>query len=670
MSDTDIHAKMQELVEKLNYHAYRYYSLDDPLISDKEYDALFDELLRLEDAAGEVLPDSPTQRVGGNIVRSFHPHRHKSRLWSLDKAQSMSELIQWDGRIQRLLDEASSTEPFDSIPKEYIVEYKFDGLTINLTYENGLLVQAATRGNGEVGEGILEQVRTIKTIPLSIPFQGTVEIQGEGLMRLSVLAAYNSKADEPLKNARNAAAGALRNLNPKVTADRKLDAFFYSVGFIEGYELNSQEEVFQFLQDNHLPVSHFFKKAATIEHVMRIIDEEKEQIETADFLMDGFVIKVNDFRLRDVLGSTDRFPRWAIAYKLEAKEVTTVLNDVEWNIGRTGKLTPVALLEPVDIGGVTVKRATLNNWNDIVRKKVRKNCSVWIRRSNDVIPEVMGSVEECQNPESVEKPVYCPACGSELVEMGAHLFCQNSLSCQPQLVYRLAHFASRDGMDIDGFSVKTAEQLVEEGIVHDIADLYMIQPQHLQGLEGFAAKKIMNLLDSIENSKKVDFSTFLFALGIPNVGKKTAKDLAESFDSLSLLMAASEEELIRIPDIGPVSAASIVHYFSDPKILLSIERLIQSGIQLENHAIETGRKETVFSSKTVVITGSLENYSRKEAGDLVEQLGGTVTGSVSKKTDLLIVGENPGSKLQRATELNIPIMDEKEFTKIVQDANR
>ncbi len=657
-------ARMKELIEALNIHNYNYYVLDKPVISDKEYDKLYDELVALEEETGETLSDSPTLRVGGDPLKGFQPHRHVAPLWSLDKAKACEELTTWDARIKRLLEG-------EGLPLEYVVEYKFDGLTINLTYEEGQLVQAATRGNGTVGEGILQQVKTIKTVPLSIPSLNRMELQGEGLMRLSVLDKYNDTAEEPLKNARNAAAGALRNLDPKVTAKRNLDAFFYNIGYIEGRSFETHMEMLEFLKDNRFPVSPYIRHCRDIQQVVELVEAAAEGLGGLDYLIDGLVIKVNHRVTREALGYTQKFPRWAIAYKFEAQEVTTQLKAVYWQVGRTGKLTPSAELEPVDIGGVTVSRATLNNWDDIQRKKVKIGCNVWLRRSNDVIPEIMGAIEEtCDEAQEVERPEHCPACGSEVVEKGAHIFCPNSLTCKPQLVSRIVHYASRDAMDIEGFSEKTAEQLFEELSLKGIDDLYELKYEDLVQLERFGDKKAQNLLEAIEKSKDCRLDAFVYALGIPNVGRKTATDLAKNFEALDAIKAAAYEELVAIPDIGGIVAQSIIDFFDDPKILESINRLLAEGVSPKHEAMV--RREGAFSGKTVVVTGSLTNYSRNEIKELLETLGAKVAGSVSKNTDFVIAGDEAGSKLEKARDIlssgvktNLRILTEEEFESLI-----
>lgn len=656
--------EMKDLVEKLNEYGYKYYVLDDPSISDKEYDQLYDKLLELEKETGTVLSDSPTKRVGGEVLKGFNTHEHLAPLWSLDKCKTPEDLITWDTRVKKLL-QASN------LPIEYVVEFKFDGLSLNLTYDNGRLVQAATRGNGTIGEAILEQVKTIKSVPLSIPFKGRIEVQGEGLMKLSVLKEYNKTAIEPLKNARNAAAGALRNLNPKVTANRKLSTFCYNVGYYENIEFNTHMEIIDFLRENKFPVNNYINKFSNIKDVIDEIDRAKEELENLDFLTDGIVIKINNLETRKVLGYTQKFPRWAMAFKFEAEEVTTKLKDVIWQVGRTGKLTPSAVLEPVDIGGVTVSRATLNNWDDIQRKGIKIGADVWLRRSNDVIPEIMGTISEVyEDVIDVEKPHYCPACGSEISEKGAHIFCPNSLSCKPQLVSRMVHYASRDAMDILGFSEKTAEQLFEELNLRDLADLYEIKYEDLIKLPRFGDKKTRNLLDAIETSKECMLDAFVYALGIPNVGRKTATDLANHYKSFEAIQKSEIEELIALQDIGEIVAESIVDFFNDEEIQKSIERLLSEGVSPKHK--EKEKKESVFSGKTIVATGKLENYGRKEIKELLEKLGAKVSSSVSKNTDYLLAGEAAGSKLTKAKEIidsgvetNLKIISEAEFANMI-----
>lgn len=652
----DKEKRMEELIKIIDDLNYHYYTMDNPKVSDKEYDLLYDELLDLEEETAIKKDYSPTARVGGFILDKFEKHSHLGKLWSLDKSQSLGELEAWDTRVRGLIEDYNR-ENQETLPQPtYVVEYKFDGLTINLTYEDGRLVQGASRGNGRVGEGILEQLKTIKSIPLRIDFKGRIEIQGEGLMPLSSLEKYNERASEPLKNARNAAAGAIRNLDTKTTASRNLTAYFYNIGYIEGKDFESHLEVLDFLKENKLPVFPYlktFKSMSEIEEEIELIKTERHKL---DILTDGLVIKVNDIRTRQVLGYTNKFPRWAIAYKFEAEETSTKLLGVEWNVGRSAKVTPSAILEAVDIGGVTVSRATLNNYDDIERKGLRLNSKVLIRRSNDVIPEILGTLPTDEETFEIELPHTCPACGSELVKDGVHIFCPNSLSCKPQLVKRLVHFASRDAMDIEGFNEKTAQKLLEEIDIRDLPEIYEIKYKDLIELEGFKEKKSNNLLQAIEKSKDVSLASFIYALGINNVGIKTATDLADSLKTLDAIRQAKFEELIEVGDIGPIIAESILEFFHDEKIANSVDKLLKEGVKPHYEDIEV--KESIFTDKTVVLTGAIEGLSRSDIKKEIEARGGKVTGSVSKKTDFVIAGVNPGSKYDRARELGIEIIDE------------
>jgi len=660
--------RMARLVEEINEHNRNYYTLDNPVISDKEYDALYDELVALERETGVVLPDSPTRRVGGEILKGFEPHRHRARLWSLDKAQTEEDLFAWNARVQKAIADYNERNPDRPLPKpSYVIELKFDGLTLNLTYENGQLVQAATRGNGVVGEGILPQVKTIRTVPLTIPFRGVIEVQGEGIMNLSVFEEYNRTAAEPLKNPRNAAAGALRNLDPRVTAERKLNAFFYNVGYAEGVSFETHAEMIRFLKDNGFLVNDHIAYFDRIEDVAEELKRIEERRGSFDFLIDGAVVKLTDMRTREALGYTDKFPRWAIAYKFEAEEATTTLLAVDWQVGRTGKLTPIARVEPVELAGVTVQNCTLNNMGDIERKGLKYGLGtrVWIRRSNDVIPEILGRADEEEGGE-IAAPTHCPACGSPLEQRGAHLFCNNKLGCKPQIVARITHFASRDAMDIETFSVATAEQLYDECGVRDPADLYDLKKEQLVALDRFGERKAQKLLDAIEQSKGRDLAAFLFALGIPNTGKATTKMLADHYGSLDAVMAATVEELQQLPDIGGIVAESIVAFFADPLTRDSIARMRAAGVKAEAERPAAVRTDSVFSGKTVVLTGTLSSMTRDEAAKKLEALGAKVAGSVSKKTDFVIAGENAGSKLAKARELGVTVIDdEAEFLRLL-----
>ena len=655
----DTRQEMQQLVDRLNETAYAYYTLSEPLISDAEWDEMYNRLLRMEKETGIVLPDSPTHRVGGAPLSSFEPHRHLNRLWSLDKAQSFDELDAWFDRMEKLHRDLGI-----SAPLRYGIEYKFDGLTLNLTYENGLLTQAATRGNGEVGEAILPQARTVQGIPFRIPWQGTIEVHGECIMRLSALKAYNETAQVPLKNARNAAAGALRNLDPAVTRSRRLSAFFYQIGTIDNPPYHSQEGMIAFLREQGFPVSPYFRVENSREGVRRAIEDIEKARPELDFLIDGAVIKVMDEETRQAFGYTDKFPRWAVAYKFAAEENTTVLESVTWELGRTGKLTPLAHVEPVDFAGVTVRKATLNNWEDIQRKKLRLGVRVWIRRSNDVIPEITGCVDETEAGAPIEKPSHCPYCGSPLTEKGAFLFCLNRAGCKPQAVMRLKHYASREAMDIEAFSEKTADLLYDKLGVRDAADLYTLTRDQVLNLEGFQDKRTDRLLSELDKSRDCPLDSFLMAVGIPNVGRRTARDLANHFGTLEKLMKADVTELSAIDEIGLVVAQSIRDFFDDPETGALIGKLLSVGVR--PRAAEAGPVGGPLSGKTVVATGTLTHFTRSQIEDFIRSLGGTAAGSVSKKTSFVVAGENAGSKLDKARQLGIPVLTEEELLKLAE----
>ena len=669
MSETNDLQRMRELIDKLNEASRRYYDQNESDISDDEWDAMYAELRKLEEKTGERMADSPTRRVGGAVMEGFEQHRHIARLWSMDKAQSEDEILAWAQRCEKQTNDAGG------LPKNsYCVEYKLDGLTVNLTYDGGKLVQAATRGNGEIGEAILPQAMTIRTIPLTIPITGRMEVQGEGIMRLSELKKYNETAAEPLKNARNAAAGALRNLDPQVTASRHLDAFFYQIGYIEGRSFETQQDMLAFMKENGLNISPFVRPAQTIGEALEAVHEIEQKRETLDFLIDGATIKITDMRTREVLGTTDKFPRWSIAFKFTAQETVTKLLKITWEVGRTGKLTPLAHLSPVDICGVTVKRATLNNYDDICRKRVRIGSEVWVRRSNDVIPEIMGVVwdGEGEAPETdIQPPTVCPACGGELVKLredGVHLFCLNRTSCRPQAIARMAHFASRQGMDIETFSTRTAGLFYDELGVRSAADLYHLDREKLVALKGFGEKKAEKLFAELEKSKDCELDAFLFAIGIPNIGKKTAYDLMAHFGTLEALMGASEQGLVDVEDVGGIVAASITEYFADEENRRFVNRLLEVGVRPQMHAQQDAG--TLFEGMTFVLTGTLPTLSRAQAQEMIRKNGGKATGSVSKKTSIVLAGESAGSKLDKARELGVRIIDEAQFLQMIEQQKR
>lgn len=657
--------KIKELVEQLNNYSYKYYVLDDPSVTDKEYDKIYDELKKLEEETGFVLPYSPTLRVGDIVLDGFEKYTHKAKLWSLDKAQSIEEIIDWHNRnIKFVNDMRLKGEDLPDL--KYVLTKKFDGLTINLTYnEEGVMEIAATRGTGNIGENVTAQVKTIKSIPLKIENNHILEVHGEAVMTQEAFDKYNESAQVPLKNLRNGAAGALRNLNVKETARRNLSAFFYDIGYKEGSPFKTYLEMLNFIKEKGLPMDDYMKVCTTIDEIQEQIDYINSIRFDLNYDIDGLVVAIDDMRTRELMGYTVKFPKWAIAYKFEAQEATTKLLGVEWNVGRSGRLAPTAILEPVELAGVTVKRATLNNMDDIARKGVKIGADVFVRRSNDVIPEIMGIVPETlDGAEDIKPPTECPACGSHIILDGAHYFCENTLSCKPQMVKSIVHYACREAMNIAGFSERTAEQLFEKLNIKSISDLYKLKEEELIDLEKFGPKKAQNLLEAIENSKECELHAFIYALGIPNVGVKTAKDLVSRFKSIEGLKNATFEELVSVPDVGDIVAQDVMSFFKEEKVLETIDELLALGVNPKFEEVEV--TENPFMGKTVVATGSLQNYSRSEIKEKLESLGAKVAGSVSKKTDYVIAGEAAGSKLTKAQELGVKVLSEEEFEEILR----
>ena len=641
--------QMQKLIDKLLEANYNYYVLDNPTISDKEWDKMYDELVMLEKETGIILPSSPTQKVGGNPLSSFKKVKHKRKLMSLDKAQNFEEIFDWNDRNQKLI----------KFKPEFSVEHKFDGLSLALTYENGFLVLGATRGNGEEGENITEQVKTIRTIPLTIKYKGTVIVQGEGIMKLSELEKFNNSHDDKLKNARNAAAGAIRNLDPKVTKTRNLDFFAYNINYIEGKKFKTQEEEHNFLIENGFMVDPLFKVVHSIEEVKSIIEKVDKEKSNYDFLIDGMVLKINNLSVREELGDTIKFPRGMLAYKFEALETTTILNDVSWQVSRSGKLTPVALLEPVELAGVTVSRATLNNYSDIKKKQVKIGSRIFVRRSNEVIPEVLGLAQDLPNSKEILRPTICPSCGTKLVFEDIETICPNHFGCPKQIIERLSFFSSKGAMNILGFSIKTIEKLYELYNINSYSDIYKLTEEQLYALESFKDKKVNNVLKSIEDSKNPELFRFIFALGIDNVGIKTAKQLAKYFKTFENFSKATVEELVTLPDIAEITATGIVEFLKNHANKEEINNLFNAGVKIKE-AENTINNNSFFSGKKVVLTGAL-SFSRTEASKLLEEAGAEVVSSVSKNTDYVIAGEDAGSKLTKAQSLRVKILNEQEF---------
>lgn len=632
--------RMKELIALVDKYNYAYYTLDNPLISDKEYDDLYYELVRLEKETGVILENSPTQKVGDVVLDKFEKVTHEKKLYSLNKAQSFEELRSW-------FDDMKSAGAID-----FTVEYKYDGLRVVARYEGGLLKNCATRGNGIVGEDITAQVRTIKNVPKAISYRGKVTVMGEVMMRLSVLEKYNKTSSEPLKNARNAAAGALRNLDTRVTASRNLDAYMYDI-LLTDMNILSQEQVNKFLRDEKFDTYDFFHIVSTFDQLLEKINQIDNAKSHLDILIDGVVIKVNDYAVREKVGYTQKYPKWAIAYKFEAMELTSKVKDIIWQVGRTGKLTPVCEIEPIELAGATVTHATLNNYDDIIRKDVAIGSTVFVRRSNEVIPEILGVAEHFESSTPIEKPTHCPCCGTKLRYEDVNIYCPNEL-CPDKIVAKLTHFSSKNAMNIEGLSDKTIRQLFETLNISKFSHLYNLSANELSVLDGFKSKKISNLLASIENSKSPKLGNFIYALGINGVGEKTAKDLAKVFGSLENLKSATLEQLTEIKDVGDVIAGYIVDFFKCEENISVIDELINCGVTIAREDNIT--LDSIFTGKSVVLTGTLDNMSRDEASSLLEKMGAKVVGSVSSKTNFILAGENAGSKLDKGKSLGITII--------------
>ena len=648
--------RLKWLTQEVNKHNKNYYVYDNPTISDAEYDKLYDELLALEKELNFSLPDSPTSRVGDDVLSKFEKRKHEFPLYSLNKVKDYSDLGKWITDMQN----DSGRHDLD-----FSLEYKYDGLKVVLEYDGGRYKTATTRGNGKIGEDVTLQVKTIRSVPMNIPFKKRLIVQGECMMTNKAFEEYNKTADIPLKNPRNGVAGAVRNLDPKETAKRKLDFFCYDISFVEDYEIKSQKDMHDFIVDQGFLTGDYFKIIKNLkqaEDEIAKIDKTKDHL---DVMIDGMVLKVNDSTIREDIGYTNKFPKWAIAYKFKPVELSTILKDVVWQVGRTGKITPIAMLDPIELSGATVSRATLNNTQDIERKQISINSRVFVRRSNEVIPEVMGLAEKSDNAIEIIAPKFCPSCNSELKTIGANLFCVNHKHCYKQIVDRLTQFVSRNAFNIEGLSKKTLNQLYQKFDLSYPYELFTITEDMLSQLEGFKDKKISNLLNSLEKSKKIDWSNFIFSLGILYVGDKTAFVLSKKYNSIEELKSATFDDLISIDDVGEIVANSIIEYFQDQDNLINIDKLIELGVKINFSNNNT--EKNYFTNKTIVLTGTLSAYSRPELTKILLSYGANVTSSVSKKTDLVIVGIDAGSKLYKAKQLNIEIIDEERLLNLLSN---
>lgn len=641
--------RYNELVEKINKANYEYYTLDNPTLTDNEYDSLLDEIIKLEEANPEIIrSDSPTQYVGTEVISKFEKLKHVTPLMSIADVFNEEELIEWDKKIQKAVGEV-----------EYVCELKIDGLSVNLTYENGKMITAATRGDGTIGENITHNVKTIKSIPLVIPSGDSIEIRGEIYMPIESFNKLNKEREERgeqlFQNPRNAAAGSVRQLDSKVTASRNLDAFFYHVPLTNK---KTHYEALDYLKENGFIVNPNIEKKKNIKEVLEYIHKASEMRETLPYDIDGVVVKVNDLSLQRELGVTAKYPKWVIAYKFPAMEVQTKLLDVIFTVGRTGQITPNAVLEPIKIMGSTVKRATLHNMDFIRERDLEIGDIVVVRKAGDVIPEVVRNVKERrENTHIIEKIDVCPICGTQLIESNSKidLLCPND-ACPARNIESLIHFVERKGMNIIGLGERIIEDFYNMGILDDFASIYHLdeRKEELMELEGFGSKSINKLLESIEESKKSSLEKLIFALGIKGIGEKNAKILAKKYGSLDNIRDASIEELNNINDIGPILAENITNYFKDEENILLIEHLKRLGINMLYDGIQEQVDER-FTNKKFVITGTIHDYTRDEIKEIIESFGGKTAESVSKKTDAVIVGENPGSKYDKAVELKVPI---------------
>ena len=665
MATETIRKRVDKLREEIEYHNYRYYILDQPEISDAEYDRLMKELEKLEEEYPDLRsPNSPTQRVGASPLEEFEIVRHTTPMLSLANAFDETEARDFDKRVKKILGTSEEIE--------YVAEPKFDGLAVELVYERGQFVVGSTRGDGVNGENITQNLRTIKTIPLQlirkeIAVPERLEVRGEVIMQLKRFKELNRKREErgepPFANPRNAAAGSVRQLDPKITVERPLEIYLYALGEVRGWTFKTQSEVLNTLPKWGLRTNPHLRKCKNIEEVLDYYHEMNEKRETLPYEIDGTVIKVNSFDLQTRLGEIARSPRWALAFKFQPKQETTKIKDIKPQVGRTGALTPVALMEPVRVGGVEVSRATLHNQDEIDRLDVRIGDTVVIQRAGDVIPEVVQVItsKRTGKEKKFEMPAKCPVCGAEVIKEEAIHRCIG-LDCPAQLKGRIRHFASKRAMDIDGLGVKLIDQLVDKGLVRDVADIYYIKKEQLIELERMADKSAQNIIDAIEKSKTKPLSKFLYALGIRNVGETTAEDLARHFTRLDDFFRLSEEELMEVDGIGPEVAASAHRFFGDKKNRESIDRLKKAGVKvIEPKAKEKGK----LAGKIFVFTGAMKDFARDEARTLVESMGATTASTVSKKVDFVVVGEDPGSKFDKAKELEIKTLTEEEFKKMI-----
>jgi len=665
--------RIERLRDQIRRHDYLYYVLNRPEISDREFDALMDELKRLEAEHPElVTPDSPTQKVGGEPIEQFTTAAHLSPMLSIDNTYNQQEVREFDGRVRRLLG--------DSERPRYVVEPKIDGVAINLIYRDGSLHQAITRGDGLRGDDVTQNVRTVANIPLRLycgasgdELSGTtIEVRGEVYMSFDAFRRVNAEREangEPLfANPRNATAGSLKLLDPRITASRRLRAFTYEIGSHEGVEVpDSHWERLRWLREHGCPTNPEVSRCRDIEAVLRKCFEWEGRIHELDYPVDGLVIKVDSAAQRARLGATSKAPRWVIAYKFAAEQQVSRVLDIQVNVGKSGQLTPVAILEPVRLSGTTVSRASLHNFDELERKDVRIGDYVLVEKAGEIIPQLVKVIPEKRTGKEkpFARPTRCPSCGGPVRRDpdGVYLRCQN-LACPAQRIERITHFASRGAMDIEGLGEKLVRQLVEKGLIRDVADIYSLKAEQVAALERMGEKSAQNLVAAIEASKGRGLERLLFALGIPNVGAHLAGVLAREFGSLDRLRRADVDALEHIPEVGPVVARAIAEFFRNRQTARLLDRLLAAGVQAEARQ-PSASAGTELAGKTFVLTGTLSRYSREEARRLIQERGGRVTDGVSRRTDYLVVGENPGSKLEKARQLGVRQLSETEFEQLV-----
>ncbi|BBU41056.1 DNA ligase [Aeribacillus pallidus] len=650
--------RVKELHKLLNQYNYEYHVLDNPSVPDAEYDRLMRELIELEEKYPELkTPDSPSQRVGGAVLDAFRKVEHRVPMLSLANAFNEQDLRDFDRRVRQAVGDV-----------EYVVELKIDGLAVSLRYENGLFVQGSTRGDGTTGEDITENLKTIRSIPLRLKKNLSIEVRGEAFMPKASFEKLNeeriAKGEVPFANPRNAAAGSLRQLDPKIAAKRNLDIFVYNIAELGDTGVSSHSEGLDLLDELGFKTNHERRKCKNIDEVIELLDQLLEKRSQLPYDIDGVVIKVDSLRQQEALGATAKSPRWAIAYKFPAEEVVTKLLDIELAVGRTGVITPTAILEPVKVAGTTVKRASLHNEDLIREKDIKLGDFVVVKKAGDIIPEIVNVLVDRRtgNEQDFRMPSHCPECNSELVRLEGEvaLRCINP-KCPAQIREGLIHFVSRNAMNIEGLGERVITQLFKEGLIQDVADLYKLTKPQLLQLERMGEKSTDNLLHAIERSKENSLERLLFGLGIRYVGEKAAKILAEHFETMERLQSATREQLINIPEIGEKMADSIATFFEQPEVKELIEELKSFGVNMTYKGpkrTNSDEGDSYFAGKTIVLTGKLAEMSRNEAKEQIEARGGKVTGSVSKKTDLVIAGEDAGSKLAKARELNIEVWDE------------